>query len=102
PVKKIAAMVDTLVKKHNDETAPQDKSAEGQDPTVYTDPAEGIAANVSSREDWGTPAVYVCPDCHGTLWETDLPGGILRFRCRVGHAFSATSLAAQQSERIEE
>jgi two-component system chemotaxis response regulator CheB len=103
PVKKIAAMVATLIKKSGDTPNRNSQGPEeGSDRNIYNDPAEGIEANMSSREDWGTPSVYVCPDCHGTLWETDQPGAVLRFRCRVGHAFSATSLAAQQSERIEE
>jgi two-component system chemotaxis response regulator CheB len=49
----------------------------------------------------GKPSVYSCPDCNGTLWELD-EDGLLRFRCRVGHAYSAASLSMEQSERIEE
>ena len=48
----------------------------------------------------GTPSVYACPDCHGTLWETR-DGEFLHFRCRVGHAFSPESLIESQSESVE-
>jgi two-component system chemotaxis response regulator CheB len=49
----------------------------------------------------GVPAVWACPECGGTLWELH-EGHIMRFRCRVGHAFSAQSLLVEQSEQIED
>jgi two-component system, chemotaxis family, protein-glutamate methylesterase/glutaminase len=48
----------------------------------------------------GTPSQFGCPDCGGVLWEID-DQEMLRFRCRVGHAFTAQSLGAQQSEAVE-
>ena len=48
----------------------------------------------------GEPSVFTCPECHGTLWEVH-DGDLLRFRCHVGHAFSADSLMAEQSEALE-
>jgi two-component system chemotaxis response regulator CheB len=48
----------------------------------------------------GTPSGFACPECGGTLWElTD--GDLLRFRCRVGHAWSPESLLAEQSDGLE-
>lgn len=49
----------------------------------------------------GELSPYVCPDCSGVLYEiTD--GPLLRFRCRVGHAWSAASLAAVQGSAVED
>jgi two-component system chemotaxis response regulator CheB len=48
----------------------------------------------------GRMAVVTCPDCHGSLWETD-EDGILRFRCRVGHAYSAESMLSAQSDSVD-
>jgi two-component system chemotaxis response regulator CheB len=48
----------------------------------------------------GQPASLACPDCGGTLWELQ-EGDLLRFRCRVGHAFSAEALLAAESEALE-
>ena len=48
----------------------------------------------------GKPATIACPDCHGTLWEVN-EDSLLRFRCRVGHAYTASSLLAQHAESLE-
>jgi len=42
----------------------------------------------------------VCPACQGSMTET-IEGGLLRYRCHVGHAFSVDSLLAEQSESLE-
>ena len=57
-----------------------------------------MAALETPRE--GNPSTYACPDCHGVLWEV-LDGDLLRFRCRVGHAFSPETLLATRSENLE-
>jgi two-component system chemotaxis response regulator CheB len=49
----------------------------------------------------GAPSPYGCPDCHGVLNTVPDPG-VLRFRCRTGHAWSAESLVAQQDTDVEE
>ena len=48
----------------------------------------------------GTPSAFSCPDCSGVLWEIE-EGNLLRFRCRVGHAYSTDSMnLAQDDERL--
>jgi two-component system chemotaxis response regulator CheB len=48
----------------------------------------------------GDPVPLTCPDCHGPLFR--IPDGVLhRFRCLVGHAWSAESLAAQHTNAVE-
>jgi two-component system chemotaxis response regulator CheB len=49
----------------------------------------------------GSPSVFGCPDCGGVLWEVDQQHG-LRFRCRVGHAYSARSLLAAEDSGLED
>jgi two-component system, chemotaxis family, protein-glutamate methylesterase/glutaminase len=49
----------------------------------------------------GEPAVFACPECGGTLWEAQ-EGDLIRFRCRVGHAFTAQSLLAEQADALED
>jgi two-component system, chemotaxis family, protein-glutamate methylesterase/glutaminase len=48
----------------------------------------------------GVPSQFACPDCGGVLWEID-DEAVPRFRCRVGHAFSANSLQAEQGDAVE-
>jgi two-component system chemotaxis response regulator CheB len=48
----------------------------------------------------GKPSVYGCPECGGVLWELD-DSENLRFRCRVGHAYTADGVVRGQEESIE-
>jgi len=48
----------------------------------------------------GNPSEFACPDCGGVLWEI-VESGFLRYRCRVGHAFTAKYLEAEQRHAIE-
>jgi two-component system chemotaxis response regulator CheB len=47
----------------------------------------------------GAPSTFSCPACGGVLWEVD--DGLLRFRCRVGHAYSADSVGDAQAESVD-
>src|SRR4051812_22433809 len=49
----------------------------------------------------GPPTPYTCPECHGVLARME-QGGIPRFRCHTGHAFSLDSLLASVTEKVEE
>lgn len=60
-----------------------------------------VEADVEQRMDDGpAPGVFVCPECHGPLHETD-ESGVLQFRCRVGHVFSPESLEVEKDADIE-
>lgn len=48
----------------------------------------------------GTPSVFTCPDCGGTLWESD-EDGQLRFRCRTGHAYNVNAIMSAQHNSLE-
>jgi|ERR1051326_1171385 two-component system chemotaxis response regulator CheB len=48
----------------------------------------------------GILAPFGCPDCGGTLWELR-EGELVRFRCRVGHAWTSEALLTRQSETLD-
>jgi two-component system chemotaxis response regulator CheB len=49
----------------------------------------------------GTPSGFVCPDCGGGLYEIEVEP-LWRFRCRVGHAYTAEVLLADKAEVVEQ
>jgi two-component system chemotaxis response regulator CheB len=49
----------------------------------------------------GSPSIFTCPDCGGTLFELHDKRPI-RFVCHTGHAFSLRSLASTQERVTEE
>lgn len=46
------------------------------------------------------PSGFSCPSCHGVLFELD-GDPAPRYRCRVGHAWSPGSLAAEQAAAVD-
>src|SRR5262249_34598230 len=49
----------------------------------------------------GKPSSCSCPDCGGVLWELGEDEELLRFRCRVGHAYTSLALADGQHDSLE-
>lgn len=62
--------------------------------------AEFDMATIEDDDKPGKPSAFSCPDCSGVLWEIE-EEDFLRFRCRVGHAYSSESMSAAQEEAVE-
>jgi two-component system chemotaxis response regulator CheB len=61
----------------------------GLDPTV-----------IDSGEHPGELSRFACPECSGPLYEIR-DGEFLRFRCRVGHAYTAENVLEEKSVALE-
>jgi two-component system chemotaxis response regulator CheB len=64
--------------------------------------ASGAPAPAAAQDErlTGRPSVFTCPDCGGTLWESDEDGN-LRFRCRTGHAYNVSAIMSAQHNALE-
>jgi two-component system chemotaxis response regulator CheB len=49
----------------------------------------------------GPPSPFVCPECGGALWELH-DGHLLRYRCHIGHSYTAEGLMQNQTTKLEE
>ncbi|CAN5166222.1 chemotaxis protein CheB [soil metagenome] len=63
--------------------------------------AERVLSDLPSVNALGDQVPFNCPGCGGVLWKVD-KGDALRFRCHTGHAYTAATLLAEQTEKIEE
>ena len=76
------------------EVEPHDNATKEQ-----PDVAEGTAQNEKIAEG-RPPSPFTCPECGGALWELE-GGSVLRYRCHVGHGYTADSLLVDQSDSLE-
>jgi len=94
PADQLAAHLVGLVRSDDaGERIPREVPLETGEETV-----DGEASKNS--EELGVPSGLTCPDCHGALWEID-DGSSVRYRCRVGHAYSQESMIAAQNDSVE-
>jgi len=56
---------------------------------------------METDEQLGEVSRFTCPECGGALWEID-DSSLLRYRCHVGHAFTADAVLHAQTNRAEE
>jgi two-component system, chemotaxis family, protein-glutamate methylesterase/glutaminase len=77
-------------------TVPEDVEIEARITQQEMDSNELIA----SVEKLGKISKLTCPDCNGALWEMN-DEEMLRYRCHVGHAYSADSLCDGQGQMLE-
>ncbi|HYF34407.1 MAG TPA: hypothetical protein VD994_03880, partial [Prosthecobacter sp.] len=48
----------------------------------------------------GKRSTMICPTCKGALWEIE-EKSLLRFRCHIGHAYTAEGLMEDQEAEVE-
>jgi two-component system chemotaxis response regulator CheB len=97
PLREIPLLVEALTRERAPEAA-SNLSGPHLKPIESDLAEEPIAVRSDDRP--GHVSVYSCPECNGSLWEVD-DAGILRFRCRVGHTYSADSMLAAQTDSVD-
>ena len=96
PLARIAEMLVAMVDIETTETTVAITREEQEELEVAEQDLEG---EVTEKRP-GTSSGLTCPECHGALWEVH-EGGMLRYRCRTGHAFSPDTLLSEQTEFLE-
>lgn len=100
PLRNIPTLLNTLARETADNEerypVPDEIEIESRIAAQRMDSEELIA----SVERIGKISRLTCPDCHGSLWEIN-DEELLRYRCHVGHAFSAEALNEGQSDMLE-
>ncbi len=93
----IPKMLLKLTKEQVDDIAPSRSNGTAERETKM---AEVDMSEVEKDSHVGKPSPFACPECGGVLWEIDQEG-LLRFRCRVGHAYTARHLETEQRQATE-
>jgi two-component system, chemotaxis family, protein-glutamate methylesterase/glutaminase len=97
----LADIPDMLVNLANTPVEGEAENPVSEGMKIETDLLELDMKTLNQDDRPGKPSTFACPSCGGTLWEHQ-ERDLLRFRCRTGHAFSAESLMAEQSEALED
>lgn len=100
PLRDIAPLLDKLSHETVDEKGVQPLSEEVEIEAKIMEQEMEADELIASVERIGTISRLTCPECHGALWEIR-DEELLRYRCHVGHAFSAESLSDGQSAMLE-
>ena len=97
PLEKIAPMLARLSREPAREEGdyPVSEEMEYESKVAGLDPS-----TVDSEHPPGELSSFTCPECAGPLYELR-DGEFLRFRCRVGHAYTADSVMEAKTEVLE-
>jgi len=89
-----------LLRKLLERPARKDKPVP-EDISIEARIAERVLSDLPSVEAVGDQVPFNCPNCGGVLWEV-AKGGVLRYRCHTGHAYTSSVLLTEQTAKIEE
>jgi two-component system chemotaxis response regulator CheB len=98
PLSQISATLIRLA--HQAVSIPEGAVMPSEEMNIEADLAELDERALQALPRPGTPSGFACPECGGTLFELR-DGELVRYRCRVGHAWSPEGLLSEQSESTE-
>jgi two-component system chemotaxis response regulator CheB len=98
-VKPASQLGELLTQLLTDDDSPGGSREETED-LLAAEELKELTAYEDDADHPGKPSPYACPECGGVLWELN-EGELLRFRCRVGHAYSTEALTTEQSLAAE-
>jgi two-component system chemotaxis response regulator CheB len=88
------ALLNALVHQQTGEVKPVPRSLKFE-----IDIARGGHGTTDEMDGIGRRSVLACPDCGGVMWEID-EGELSRFRCHVGHAYTAEMMSLALDENL--
>ena len=100
PIRNMGAAIRELIQTH----APP-VHAVPQDIAMEAKIAESAVSNISGENKLGHLVPISCPECGGPLWAIEQAlenSGPCRYRCHVGHGFTAKALMASQDIAVEQ
>lgn len=97
PISEIASRLTRLTREpaSNSEVVPLSRLME-----IESRFAEMETMSMKDMDTIGSHAGVSCPECHGPIWKIKA-GTLHRYRCHVGHAYTAQSMLAGQIEAQE-
>jgi two-component system chemotaxis response regulator CheB len=94
-LERIPALLGRLTREEAPEPAPQDGVLR------FETRADLGETHMDDMDENGKRSAFTCPDCGGALWEMG-EADLLRYRCHVGHGFTAQGLMDNQEDTLEE
>ena len=95
-----AAQIGTLLQQLVRDARRSGGAMSNEDENLASEELRELTTHQDERQHPGEPSPYSCPECGGVLWELR-DGELLRFRCRVGHAYTNETLTSEQALVVE-
>ena len=97
----ISEMAQLLIRLARKAAAPQEgRQAMLPEDHEPLDPAQAGTAALEEGPLPGPPTALTCPECGGAIWES-VDRELVRYRCHVGHAYTADSIVVAQASVVE-
>jgi len=100
----LAEIPDLLVHLSNEPAAAKDEAypvtAEMEVESKIAEQQMNTQEFLENVEAIGTRTTYTCPECNGSIWQIGKEAP-LRFRCHIGHSFTANVFLSEQTQNLE-